>query len=203
MFAKDGDLRDRAFDKRLQPAIRFAHAIGRQPRRRAADAAVHREGVRRARPIPEPLGGPLGRRADVIQPACRQQAAEEAAMRPEAAVLDKPGRYDFGRRSPGDGDLADPCARDVEAAVDHDLDRDAVVLQQDAADAALPAVAARDEVGGHRLPGQPDAAGECAGGVDPVEAPVGGGVRHPGCSRNRCASGRGTTFAPRFPASGW
>ena len=115
---------------------------------------------------------------DMIQAAGRQQAAEESAMWPEAAVLDKPRGDDFRRRAPRDRDLTDPRAGNVESPIHHDFDRDAVVLQQDAADAALPAVFARDEVGRHRLPGQADAAGERAGRIDPVEAEICGAFRH-------------------------
>ena len=102
-----------------------------------------------------------------------------------------------------DGNLADARARDVERAVHHDLDGDAVILQHDATDAPFPALLARDEVRGHGLALKPDAAGDGAGRIDPVEEVVGDGFRHLESSRNRCASGRETTCGPRLPASGW
>src|SRR6516225_1611291 len=99
-------------DEGLEGPIRFSNAIGGKARGRAADAAMHGESIHRARPIMKSLGGPLDWRPDMVEPASRQEAAEESAMRPKAAVFDKPGSDDLRRRSPGDGNLADARARD-------------------------------------------------------------------------------------------
>jgi hypothetical protein len=149
----------------------------------SAHAAVHRKGVRSARRVPEPFGRALGRNANVIEAAGGQQAAEEGAMRAEAAVLYEPRGDDLGRRPPGDGNLANASARDVERPVDYDLDRDAIVLQEHGAHTALPAVAAHDKGGAHRLPREPDGIGMGSERIDFVQA------KSNGCLRHRAARG--------------
>ena len=126
-------------------------AVAEQAAGRDGEPAVQREAVARATGIAEVRGVVVGRPERVLEAAGREQPAEERPERLPASRQREAGRSQAGGRDPGHGHAADGRLREVEGAVDDDLELDRARAQPDAAHAALAAVGALEQLGAEQL----------------------------------------------------